>query len=350
MDIENIGQAAARLKWIDGLSWSEVEKRLGQHRDAFRTPARRYKELNPGEFPQVEAPQIEGVTAGDVQPDAERAYQRAVDDWHLVQRLEERRRAQSLKFAQPVIALAWSADWHLGGQGVDYPALRRDLELIADTPGMYLAVGGDLLDNFILGQMRAIRDDARAAIPDEWALARLMLEIAADKIVMVVEGNHDKWTQTASGISYFADVVGGIAAKALYDSDEVTASMTVGTWSNVIVKARHKWRGFSEVNPTHGPEKSSRFERDFHIGLAAHTHTSGLTRQFRMIDPATQQPGTGIALLAGSYKRYDSYARTLGLPEANASTTVVVVIDSRHRALVGFDNMQCAAAWLGEVM
>lgn len=350
MDIENdIGKKAALLKWRDGLSWSAVEKALGADRETFRRQARRYHEKHADEFPAYAPPAIEGVTAHDVQIDPETAYRKMADDWALLSRYDARRHSQTLKFAEPVVCLVNAADWHVGGAGVDYPRLRSDLELIARTPGMYAVGLGDLVDNFILAKMVSIRYDTSAPIPAEWAVMRLLLGIIADKLLVIVGGNHDKWTKAAAGIDYFADVVRRVTDRALYDPDEVVATLTVGAWSGIALKARHKWRGISELNATHGPEKAARFGSPFHIGMAAHTHVSGLVRQFRTIDPATQQPTTGIILQAGSYKRIDDHARSLGLPAANASTAVAVIIDSRTRSLVGLDNLECAANWMGEL-
>ena len=350
MDIENLGQKVAQLKWREGYTWTQIDKEFPDvSRDTFRRAARRYRDAHPDEFPEAGAPEVSGVTAAEAQPNPEDAYKRMVEDWDLLRRFEERKRGQSLKFAQSIVCLVNSADWHLGGQGVDYPALRADLELIADTPGMYVVTLGDLVDNFILAKMASIRYGTTTPIPAEWAVVRMLLEIVSDKMLISVGGNHDKWTKALAGIDYFADVVRSVTDKALYDPDEVYARLTIGSWDGILLKARHKWRGNSELNISHGPEKAARFDKPFHIGMAAHTHVSGVVRQFRTIDPETQRPDTGIILQAGSYKRYDDYAKALGLPEANTSTSVAVIIDSRTRSLIGFDNLRCAANWMGEL-
>lgn len=345
--MSELGKQIAHLKWTDGLTWGELEKRYPDiPRAKFRREATRYRDNHRDEFPQAAPPTIEGATALDAQIEPEASYRRMVEDWEIQKRFDEKKRRQTLKFSQDVICLVNSADWHLGGAGVDYPALRADLELIARTPGMYLAALGDLVDNFILQKMASVRYGTTAPIPAEWAVMRMMLEIVAEKLVIIVSGNHDKWTKLAAGVDYFANVVSGITARALYDSDEVRATLTVGEWDGILLKARHKWRGNSELNATHGAEKAARFDSPFHIGMAAHTHISGLVRQFRVIDPATQAPATGVILQAGSYKRLDDYVRTTGLPAANASTSVAVIVDSRTRSLVGFDDLKCAANWM----
>jgi hypothetical protein len=74
--------------------------------------------------------------------------------------------------------------------------------------------------------------------------------------------------------------------------------------------------------------------------MGAHTHVSGLTRAFNV------EGRTGVAMLAGSYKRYDTYANDLGLPAPNQSTAVTVIIDDEDRSLTGFDNLDTAARYM----
>ena len=53
-----------------------------------------------------------------------------------------------------------------------------------------------------------------------------------------------------------------------------------------------------------------------------------------------------MALMAGTYKRVDQYARRLGFAKSNTSTAVAVLIDEKERALVGFDNLKMVAKYL----
>ena len=342
-----IGQKAALMKWRDGMTWRQVEDELGMPRAKFRSQARRYRDGHQDEF-ETEPPVIDGVRASDLQPDPERAFERLQQDFENLRLLDDIRRRQRLTFKQDVIALAWSADWHVGAQGTNYKRLRSDLELIRDTPGMYLVLGGDLIDNFIIGKLRQVRNDARASIPDEWAVIRMLLQIAAEKTVITVEGNHDRWTKLLCGVDYFADVMRDILGTALYDPFEVRTHIDVGGWKDIILCARHKWRGCSQYSSTHAIEKSEKFGPSFHIGMGAHTHPMGQVRQFEA--HINERTVTGLSLMCGSYKELDPYPRQMGMPESgNESATVVAVIDSRNHALFGLNNLECAARWMEDV-
>jgi hypothetical protein len=213
------------------------------------------------------------------------------------------------------------------------------LRLIADTPGMYAIGCGDLLNQMIIGKLADARKNDRLSIQDEWALVRRMLAIIADKLLLVVMGNHDNWLEQLVGISYFERELRDLKPGVLYDPDDAIVTVKVGEWE-LPTRIRHKWKGSSIYNPTHGIEASAKFDRRFVIGMGAHTHASGLTRAFNV------EGVTGMAMLAGSYKEVDPYARRQGFPAPNASASVAVVIDERNRSLTGFDDLATCADYM----
>jgi hypothetical protein len=145
-----------------------------------------------------------------------------------------------------------------------------------------------------------------------------------------------------TGISYFEQVLVDMVPHVIYDRDDVVVTATVGGWE-VPLRIRHKWRGSSIYNPTHGIERAAKWDHDFLVGMGAHTHESGLTRSFNV------DGTTGIAMLAGTYKRLDAYARRQGFPKPNASTSVAVVIDEERKSLTGFDNLEACADYMQEL-
>jgi len=344
MSDQDLPREVARAKWIDGLSWSEITDKFKGGRETLRSAARRYKAEHPDEFTR-EAPVVTesvGVTADRQALDPEAVYQRACQAWKQTSTLMEIRTKQALVFDHGPVCLVESADWHLGDQGVDYPRLKRELEIIADTPGMFLITAGDLLNQFIIGKLKDARYGSPLSIPDEWALAKFFLSIPRKKHLLSISGNHDNWLELLVGVSYFREVLKDINPKVIYDADEALVDVTVGDWT-VPVKVRHKWRGTSIYNPTHGIERAAKWDQDFLIGMGAHTHASGITRGFN--DAGV----TGMAMMAGAYKRVDPYARREGFAKPNQSTAVSVVIDPRHRSLTGFDNLEAAADYMDAI-
>jgi hypothetical protein len=284
---------------------------------------------------------VHGLLAGR-EPDEDEIYRRAVAEWAETERVEQLRAEQRITFERGPICLVFSGDHHLGNRGTDYPRMFREAELVRDTPGMYAVLLGDLLDNFVIGQLRRIRDDARLTIGDEWALVRRYLRIVGPKLLAQVAGNHDQWAKLLMGIDYFREVVATISPGCIYDTDDARFVVQVGDWQ-VAVRGRHHWRGHSIYNITHGIERAALWDQDFTIGAGAHKHRGGVARSFVV---GGQQ---GMAVMVGSYKRVDPYARRLGVAKVNASTAVAVLLEEKNRSMTGFDNLEMAASFMRAV-
>ena len=349
-DAADLGQRAARMVWPceandwDGITWSECEKALKLDRVKFRGKARRYKAAHPDEFKRA-APVVtasEGMTPGTGMPDPDEVFGRACREWERTKQLVELRANQRIAFDHGPIALVNTADWHMGGSGVDYPRLDAELNIIADTPGMYAIGAGDLLNQMIVGRILDARKNERLSIRDEWALLRRMLAIVAPKLLVVVMGNHDNWVESLTGISYFERELEALKPRVLFDTDDAHIAVAVGGWE-IPVRIRHHWRGSSIYNATHGIERALREDHDFIIGMGAHTHVSGLARE------VNASGETGMALMAGTYKRVDDYARKGGFARANSSTSVAVVINERRHSLTGYGDLQTCADYMEAV-
>lgn len=290
--------------------------------------------------PHLENPEVVGVAINEGLPDPETVLDRLTDRYREYQRLMSRRRNQSIRFPSRVVGISFIADQHIGNEGVDYERLITEARLIERTPNLYCIQVGDLIDNYIIGKLLNLRIGTSVSIPEEWAVAQYYLQLLGPKLLAVVGGNHDKWTTAVSGIDQLRQVLSHIRADVLYHSDELCVSMGVG---DLVVPARirHKWRFSSILNPTHGIERA--FERDqtkpFLLGIGAHTHVSGLARQFNAGGK------TGLAVICGSYKVYDDYAMTLGMTAPNNSTAVTVVFHPQH-GMIGYDNLNAAVEYL----
>lgn len=278
-----------------------------------------------------------GVKASDYVIDEDDALKRAEAAHIGALDLESRRASQVIEFdTDRLFGVANLADIHAGSSGVDYPRLIRELELINRTPGLFATTVGDMVDNFILTKLAFARRDSRISIGDEWAITRKVLRLLVPKHLLAVGGNHDFWTKLMAGIDYFQSVLTSISPDTLYDTDDcrVLFKACGHEWPG---RLRHKWRGSSIYNPTHGIERGYLFEYDFLWGVGAHTHASGVARTFNA------GGRNGLAVLCGAYKRIDEYARQSGFPGANQSTAVVILFDPKTGGMMGVDNLQLAA-------
>ena len=276
-----------------------------------------------------------GVLAGE-QIDEDEVYERALAQWRKTMIKELRRSSQEVRFHSQHVMPVFIGDQHIGSPGTDYPRLFDEAELIAATPGMYPIVMGDVFDAFVLDWANSIRKRTRFSIPDEVILGRKYLRLLAPKLPLVCGGNHDNWWEMLSGIDFFREIVAGLAGKAIYDRHVVKFDLYAGRqqWP---VKLRHKWRGTSILNATHGIERDCRYNHDFKIGIGAHTHRAGLARAFECAGE------TCLAILCGSYKQADEHKDACGFAEHNQSTAMAVLLDGTTGAQVAFEDLDLAA-------
>lgn len=267
--------------------------------------------------------------------DADELLEQMKGKWRKYEAMMRRKQNQSIAFDRSPVALVFVADVHLGNKGVDYDRLFREAEIIANTPGMWLISMGDLLDNFILPKMIHARFDNEVTPIGEWTLVKKYLGVVAPKLIASVNGNHEFWTTALTGIDYFKDVLERVNPDAIYDPDDALITLKVNA-AEFPMRIRHLWQGNSIWNPTHGVERAAKFDGDFTIGIGGHTHASGLARQMNVAGK------TGMAVLCGSYKAFDPYARQKGFAKPNGSTAVTLIL-SDDGSIVGVDRLETAA-------
>lgn len=302
------------------------------------------READPAYLPPAAVPVIENALAGLEEIDEEAEWARAVDEYRKKKERLRLSRAGRLAWDYGAVCLVFMADTHLGGTGVDVEAIDRDIELVRETPGAYIFAVGDLLDNFIIGKLLALQMDTPFTVDAQWALVRRMLRKMAPRLVASVGGNHDNWTRLLSGIDYFKDVHDTVVGRhILYGRHELRCVVEVGE-ATFPIKVRHKWKGGSMYNPTHGPERDAKFNGGYpwRVGVAAHTHTGGYVREFN------RGGQTALAVQVGTYKRIDEFAETHDFPEPNDAAAVAVVFDE-DGDMWGTSNIRAALKYMRAV-
>ena len=231
-------------------------------------------------------------------------------------------------------AIVFLSDIHIGSAGVDYRQARIDAETVRDTPNMYAVFHGDGIDNWIIPKIAGLQRGQLLPFDKEIALFKAWLKTIETKLMAVVAGNHDNWTTRMSGIDWLRDVV---APKALYDPQQITFDLNFGN-KTLRVCVRHKWRGSSILNPTHGMERASKdIDADIYVG--GHTHIGTLFRSF------VTRNKYRIAVLTGTYKLHDVYAEELNVPECANTGSGAVIVDS-DGSMTWTANVQEAARYV----
>lgn len=204
--------------------------------------------------------------------------------------------------------IAYLADLHLGG-ATDYAAIHHDAKLVRDTPRLYAGFLGDGVDNWIHAKLMGLQRQQEIAFDEEWCLFRDFLGILGNKLLFLVSGNHELWSFALAGIDRAKSMLSSLV---LYNKHEVVFDLVLDT-ASWTVKARHKWRGSSVFNETHGVEVGwERGDTDFDVGIGAHDHRGTLCRPFY------RHGIQRFAIKIGTYKQ-DDYGVQLGLPRTHGS-------------------------------
>lgn len=337
-EIVQRGIIEARLDAIENnQGWSPVYRLYpGIPKSSIKDIFYRWQQDKRG-YQESPYPEIIGDFSSEIEIDEEAVWQTALDISRRKKKARETSRNHQIIFRKGPICLVFMADQHLGSYGTDYLRLDRDISTILSTPMTYVCHAGDIIDNFIMGRLKDIRLGDTFSVSEEWALAKRVLRLLAPRIVLSVSGNHDLWTYALTNIDYLAEIHKLINPDILYAKYNHNVDITVGDHTHRL-RVRHSWRGSSIYNDTHGIERAAKFDKGEHfdIGVGAHTHVSGLYRQFN------NGGKTGHAIVCGSYKIEDPYADKKGFPKPNEAAAVAIIVHESG-AIMGTNSLAAAS-------
>lgn len=234
----------------------------------------------------------------------ERAKQKTIDE-----------NSQVIDFGNAPFGLVNMSDIHFGGK-IDIEALEKDIDVILDTPRLYVNLAGDLFDNFIIGKLQSIQKNQPTTHAQELKLVEWLLFKLKDKIVSCVTGNHDTWTYKLVGIDYIKELIKGW--NLLYARDEARFTVKCGDFEQKWI-VRHKFKYKSIYNPTHGAEVNwERGDYDYDVAVAGHEHRASLIRPF------VRHGKVRHAVCLGTYKIRDEYARENGFPKCVGNSSIFI--------------------------
>jgi len=169
------------------------------------------------------------------------------------------------------------ADLHIGASGTDYKMLVKLTDEILNTPNLYVALNGDLLETAI--NLRNVKEVTGQLIDPEAQmdfLATWLHEIK-HKVLWAVWDNHTVMREEkVTGFSMYKKIIG--KEKAIIYSDGIChIDLKVGDETYKIVSS-HRFTGRSLLNPTHGQQRQMRFESpDREIAMSGDSHKVGFS-------------------------------------------------------------------------
>jgi hypothetical protein len=215
-----------------------------------------------------------------------------------------------------VVALG---DPHLDASGCDLDLWEQWIGILNRGKRITGISLGDCLDNWVK-PLAHLYATAETPAPEGWILLEHYLEQIGEHLDASIAGNHDLW-------SGHSDVLGMLMRQqgVMHASNELRWAYRTPAGRDVTVKARHGWAGRSMYNEAHGIKRAAKMGQRDNILLGGHLHTSG--------DVKDKCPLTGkvtFGYQVGSFKVVDSYGVDLGLPDAQLSPAVALVIDPRR--------------------
>lgn len=233
------------------------------------------------------------------------------------------------------VAVAFVSDQHISpGNVVDHRRMREDAELIAETPGLYACLGGDGVDNHI--KIRSAALAARSQPFEQYQLYEWYLGIFAPKIIALISGNHDAWTDQVAGI----DMVQEIARRQrlCYSPAEARISALVGGVEYKLA-FRHQYRFKSSFNLLHTVKQWWRMgEESFDIGVICHEHEPA-------VESFNAQSLERWGARPGAYQIGSSFTRQYGF-NATRPTCPTFVLYPGERDIMGFPDIRKAVRFL----
>lgn len=200
------------------------------------------------------------------------------------------------------LAMMFFGDWHIERGYSSLDEIDKDIETVETTPNMVAVGCGDYFSNHI--KHKAGQNNRKSSIMEEInKVAMKFAQLGPEKLIAVVCGNHDDWTNAFSGVDILSMICNWHGIH--YAADEARLSVTVGEQQWEIM-ARHEYRYNSNQNPTHSHLKYLEREHEpFDIGVMGHTHAPGMS-----LYPWQGKMRTLIR--TGAYQRTSKYARYKG--------------------------------------
>jgi|TARA_X000000368_G_C23000242_1_gene698618 hypothetical protein len=214
------------------------------------------------------------------------------------------------------IGLYIQGDPHVDDDGCDWLSLRKHIDIVNETDGMYACSVGDLSNNWARrGKLAGLWADQTTNGEQQWQLVEWLVN--ATPYIFIVAGNHDMWAMEGDPINWMCKPL-----KTVYSNHSARLKIKLPK-HEIKVNCSHNFRGHSMYNTAHGIVKHALFNARDHLLIAGHTHVSG----YSPIKDANSDK-TMHCVQVGSYKKYDNFAKQLNLPCKMMSACAVAVFNT----------------------
>ena len=216
--------------------------------------------------------------------------------------------------AEP-IGITWFGDPHIGSNGCNVPLLRRDVDIVAKTPGMYGANIGDTVDGWG-GRLIRLYAENDVSKKTERLLARWFLRDSGVKWLLWLHGNHDAMS---GDFTHYMEARNAAMVPMIDWRAQFVVAFPNG--EEIRIDAAHNHKGHSMWNELHGQERAAFMEEPTDLIIAGHHHTWAYKAK-EMAD------GRVVHLArARGYKFLDTHAARWQFAEQQNGASIVTVLD-----------------------
>jgi hypothetical protein len=234
-------------------------------------------------------------------------------------------------------------DPHFGSIHVDHRLLDEHLEIVDNTPNFYVITNGDDVDNFGVHLKSAVgvyEDPLPPSIQAKAWVERMAELDKKGKLGVIGYGNHNDFT-SVTGNDWYDAYLSSFRCP-IFTSGGLLHTV-VGGYDYQIAMT-HKFWGVSKLNPTNVckrymehtyPDADVIFIGHFHQSEGLHFERGGKDR---------------VAVLGGTYKDSDMWARKVGISGRSGSPGWVLCLNPADRGMQLFKDVRMAKktleAWI----
>ncbi|KKL87637.1 hypothetical protein LCGC14_1932750 [marine sediment metagenome] len=337
--------ADVRARRAEGESWKSIADSYGVATNAPRCAVQREENRRKKESPTPvfeDWQEVEDVNWREL-------LDSATEKQDLWKRIDPRQEHLTISLdTDTPIALAFSADLHTGGGFTNHQAIKKTLELILDTPNMYMSANGDMFEGFIPGEKSAETVEQQAmSLREQFAGNRSLVKEYAErgKLLYVMWGDHDaKWFEKLVGVNIVKMMTD---REVPYFNQAATVNLKVGDESYLLF-VNHSLPGRSMYNKNHAQGRAFREQVPADVIVSGHTHKPAIQWEYRyerMRELGYNLGGKVTYVQCGTFKTGPDPYSTRFWSRGIIGVPTLVFWPGEHRTHA-FDNPEDAAIYL----
>lgn len=255
---------------------------------------------------------------------------------------------QSLDVEQDSVSYEVETDWfpivglsdlHIGHKNTDYDYINKLFNFVNDHKRVHCFINGDLIENWVRASPDAGGWDETLPPKYQRKLARHKLESIKNKILFLIEGNHE-WRSAKQGEQPMLEAIAeDMGIPYLGHGGRINIDLNGLTYK---LHARHKFRYESSFNPCHACGRlTEQLDSEADVVAIGHKHTPNIESRFKA-GKWRLYIRYGAALPSTGYEKYAGYVET-------PLVAPTIMLNGQQKAMEGFKRLETVEQFLNKV-